>query len=219
MGKRLRSQRRGKGSPTYRVPEYSFKPHITFHPQPGTITDIVHYPLTDAPLAKVSYADNTVSYIPAPEGARVGQQVPVRPLSAIPDGTTVFGLETQPGAGPKLCRSPGSSAVIISRTSSSCVIQLPSKKTRSFPLSCRAIIGIPAGEGRTDKPFLKAGSRWFQMHQRGKIYPRTAGVAMNAVSHPHGGSGSGTTKPPKSRNAPPGKKVGSFASRATGRQR
>ena len=219
MGKRIRAQKRGKGSPTFRVPDYDFKPNIAFSKEPCTITDIVPYPLTDAPLAKLQTPDGTVSYIPAPEGCRVGQQAPVQHLADIPDGATVFCLETQPGIGPKLCRAPGSSATIISRTASSCVIQLPSKKLRTFPLSCRAMIGTAAGEGRTDKPFLKAGSRWFQMHQRGKIYPRTSGVAMNAVDHPHGGSGSGTTKPPKPRSASPGRKVGSFASRATGRQR
>ena len=57
------------------------------------------------------------------------------------------------------------------------------------------------------------------MKARGRLYPQTSGVAMNAVDHPFG-SGRGRhagkpTVPP--RHAPPGRKVGQIKARKTGR--
>ena len=81
------------------------------------------------------------------------------------------------------------------------------------------IIGTIAGGGRTEKPFLKAGTRHFRMKAKNKFYPIVSGISMNAVAHPFGGKGSHTKGRPTqaSRNAPPGRKVGSIAPRRTGR--
>jgi len=66
---------------------------------------------------------------------------------------------------------------------------------------------------------VKAGKKWIAMHRKGKLYPRTSGVAMNAVDHPFGGP----TKPGKSttvsKHAPPGAKVGSWGARRTGKKK
>jgi len=81
------------------------------------------------------------------------------------------------------------------------------------------MIGVPAGAGRTEKPWVKAGKKWHAMHARGKLYPQTKGVAMNPVDHPFGGK----TKPGKpktvSRHAPPDAKVGSISPKRTGRKK
>ena len=42
------------------------------------------------------------------------------------------------------------------------------------------------GGGRKEKPLVKAGKAWHLMHAKGKLYPKTSGVAMNAVDHPFG---------------------------------
>ena len=99
------------------------------------------------------------------------------------------------------------------------VVELPSSKRRTFMPDCRAIIGTIAGGGRTEKPFLKAGTRHFKMKAKNKFYPIVSGISMNAVAHPFGGKGSHTKGRPTqaSRNAPPGRKVGSIAPRRTGR--
>jgi large subunit ribosomal protein L2 len=110
--------------------------------------------------------------------------------------------------------------MIISKDKDSCVVQFPSKKTKTLHAGCRAVMGVPAGSGRLEKPWVKAGNRWITMHRRGKLYPRTSANAMNAVDHPFGGSYSGVNKPKTvSRNAPPGRKVGTVAARRTGRKR
>lgn len=222
MARRIISQRRGRGSPTYRVPEYSFKPSVRYNNTNGRIVDIVRDPIRNAPLAKVLYEDRTKGHIIAPEGIKVGDNVElfVMPLSKIAIGKEIFGIESYPNSGPKLCRTSGSCAMLVSKSKGKCVIQLPSKQKKVLNSQCRATLGIPAGEGRADKPWLKAGKKWIAMHRRGKLYPRTSGVAMNAVDHPFGSGYSGIGRQKTvARNAPPGRKVGSIAAKRTGKRR
>lgn len=221
MGKRIIQQRRGRGSPTYRVPERKFKPNIQYKDKTGVVRELVSNPLMNAPLAYIEYEDKTFGYIIAAEGVRVGDSTKtrIRPLSDIKEGTQICAIETSPYSGPKLCRSPGTSATLVSKGKKEGVIQLPSKKTKSLNLGCRATLGIPAGEGRKEKPFVKAGAKWHAMHARGKLYPRTSGKRMNIVDHPFGGSGHGKARPPVSRHAPPGRKVGTVSPRRTGKKK
>jgi large subunit ribosomal protein L2 len=93
---------------------------------------------------------------------------------------------------------------------------MPSGELKQFNPSSRATIGIVAGGGRIEKPFLKAGKKFHHLRAKGRKYPRVSGNHMNAASHPHGG-GSGTKT--VSRNAPPGAKVGLIAARQSGRKR
>ena len=128
-------------------------------------------------------------------------------------------MELNPGDGGKVCRTAGSSAVVVSHDRNKTVIRLPSHKFRTLSSQCRATIGKVAGSGITEKPFVKAGTKSYAMAVRNKLYPRTSGVAMNPVDHPFGGK----TKPGKhksvSRNAPPGRKVGSISPRRTGKKK
>jgi large subunit ribosomal protein L2 len=98
---------------------------------------------------------------------------------------------------------------------------MPSGSIRWFNPKCRAVVGIVAGGGRIDRPWLKAGKKYHKMKTRAAKYPRVSGVAMNPVDHPFGGGawkhpGKPTTV---SRNAPPGRKVGLIAARRTGMKR
>jgi len=222
MGKRIIQQRRGKGSPTYRAPPYKFKPSLKYRDQPGRVVDIVSDRIRNSPLARVEYSDKSRGYIIAPEGIRVGDSIEniVLTLSRVTEGMQIFGIETYPNSGPKLCRTPGSFATMVSRGKKECIIKLPSKKKKKLNPNCRVIVGIPAGEGRREKPFVKAGKKWTAMHARGKLYPRTSGVAMNVVDHPFGGGYTGLGKPKSvSRSAPPGRKVGSVSPRRMGKKK
>ena len=98
---------------------------------------------------------------------------------------------------------------------------MPSRKEVDFNSSCRATVGIVSGGGRLEKPFIKAGNRWHAMRARGRLYPITSAVAMNAVEHPFGsGRGRHMGKPSVApRHAPPGRKVGQVRARRTGRIR
>jgi large subunit ribosomal protein L2 len=222
MGKRIISQRRGKGSHTYKVPEHAFKPNLQYRKVPGVVVDIVSDPLRNSPLAQVAYSDNQKGYIVAIEGMKVGDRIDgvVVPVGNLTEGQQISSIETYPNSGPKLCRSPGSFAIVESKTEKECMIVLPSKKKMKINIQCLASLGIPAGDGRSEKPWVKAGKRWTAMHARGKLYPRTSGVAMNAIDHPFGGGYTGLGKPKSvSRDAPPGRKVGSIAARRMGRRR
>ena len=101
------------------------------------------------------------------------------------------------------------------------MVQLPSGTLKAFNPKCRATIGIVAGGGRPEKPFVKAGTKYHLTKAKGQHWPIVRGSAMNAVSHPHGGGmhqspgGPYTVK----RNTPPGAKVGLIAARRTGRKK
>lgn len=239
MGKRIIQQRRGHGSRTYLSPSFRFKGEIK-HPSIqalGTVSELVHCGGHTAPLMELSLGSGEKHLAFAPEGIRVGESVSlgdasdvkfgelkpgnVLPLSQIPEGTLVHNIELRPGDGGKLVRVSGSSAKVIAKTEKDARILLPSKKEKLFSLNCRAAIGIIAGSGRTEKPFLKAGTRHKRMLVRNRLYPKVCGISMNAVDHPFGGKcshikGRPTQSP---RNAPPGRKVGKIAPRRTGRRR
>jgi large subunit ribosomal protein L2 len=221
MGKQLRVQRRGRGGYAFRVPSYDFNPRLAYKCIDGTIADIVHDRLKSAPIAKIKYEDGSTGYITATEGMMVGRKIAgiVKQLKDFEEGDTISSIESYPNSGPKICRTPGSSAMIVSKTKNECVVQLPSKKLMSFNLAAMAMAGIPAGDGRKDKPLLKAGRKYHITHVRGKVWPRTAGVAMSAVSHPYGGSGTGHKRRPVGHNAPPGQKIGTLWPRRTGKKK
>lgn len=141
----------------------------------------------------------------------------VLPLGKIPEGTMVCNIELSPGDGGKMVRSSGAYATVVAHTPDGTILKLPSKRTKYVNDLCRATIGLIAGAGRTEKPFLKAGSKFHLMKAKGHMYPRTRGRAMIAACHPYGSSKKGGRKVTTvSRNAPPGKKVGLIAARSAG---
>lgn len=221
MGRPIIAQKRGKGGTVYRTPPYHFQPQIRYREMAGKVVDIINDKRRNPPLAKVRYADNTHGYMVAPEGIRVGDSIEnfVTTLSKLEPGAPIFCIETSPNSGPKLCRTSGSSATFISKAKGKAVIQLPSKKTKVLDENCRVTIGMPAGDGRGEKPWVKAGKKWHAMHARGKMYPRTSPNKMNAVDHPFGGHARLGRCKSCARGTPPGRKVGSIASRRTGKRK
>ena len=234
MGKNLIQQRRGRGTSRFRAPSFNWGgearlPRKNSALEEGTVMDIIHSSGHSAPLAEVKYGAET-ALLQAPDGIRVGEKVQmgdgaevkegnILSLKDIPEGTPIYNLESKPGDGGRFVRSSGTFARIITKMDAGIVVELPSSKRRTFMPDCRAIIGPIAGGGRTEKPFLKAGTRHFKMKAKNKFYPIVSGISMNAVAHPFGGKGSHTKGRPTqaSRNAPPGRKVGSIAPRRTGR--
>lgn len=68
---------------------------------------------------------------------------------------------------------------------------------------------------------LKAGRAFHKYAAKRNEWPKVRGVAMNPVDHPHGGGNHQHLGMPgtRSRQAPPGQKVGLIAARRTGRVR
>jgi large subunit ribosomal protein L2 len=237
MGKRIISQRRGKGSTTYRAPSFRFvgaAKHPKLHEETlvGTIIDIVHCPAHTTPLAKVKYSNGDTVLMLAPEGVRVGEEVSsgaqaeisvgnTLALIDIPESTLVYNIESQPGDGGKFVRASGTFARVVAKTPAGVVLRLPSKKQKIFNGKCRASVGILAGGGRLEKPLLKAGNAYYKHKARNHLYPSVSGSAMNAVDHPFGNKRTSRKSKarPTSGNAPPGRKVGMVAARRTGRKK
>jgi len=232
MGKRIISQARGHGSLTYRVRKKAFQHKIKYpmHEGHAEIVDLIHSAGHSAPLAKIKVSSEYF-YIPAFKGAFVGQKLEINStepnigniltLKNIPIGTNVYNVEINPGDGGKMIRTAGSSVNVLKKYDGNKVSVFTSNK-KEIILSgdCRATIGVIAGSGKTSKPFMKAGSKFFKMKARNKLWPRTSAVKMNAIDHPFG-SGRGKRIKPKiaKRNAPPGARVGHIRPRRTGRSR
>jgi len=230
MGKRIIQQARGHGSKTYRVRNAAFKFHVGYiHNLEGNY-DVVKLENSSGhtcPLAKFN-GKNGAFYNFAVDGLYEGQKITfggqnpgdISRLGDLPTTTKVFNIELRPNDGGKIIKTSGNSGVILNKNEKTVTVLLPSKQEKEFDVNCRATIGIIAGQGRLDKPILKAGKNHFIKKTKSKLWPRTSAVKMNAIDHPFG---SGRGKRPKSKiakkNAPAGRRVGLLRPRRTGRRK
>ena len=234
MGKNLIQQRRGRGSLTFRAPSHRYEGAVkhTSLETKGIVRDLIHCAGHSAPLMEVGYLSGETNLAFAPHGVKVGDEISIGNgseikegnvlcLRDIPEGTLVHNIELTPGDGGKLVRAGGTSAKVLAKEGKTVKVKLPSNKEKDLLPECRAAIGIVAGAGRLDKPFLKAGTRYKKMEVRNKLYPIVCGISKNAVDHPFGGKCSHVKGRPTqcSRSAPPGRKVGKIAPRRTGRKK
>ncbi|MFO8110376.1 MAG: 50S ribosomal protein L2 [Thermoplasmata archaeon] len=231
MGKRIIPQRRGRGSSIYRSPSHR---HLAKPGYPksqdarGEVIELHHSPGRTAPLAEIEFDNGETCFMLANYGLREGQQIDlgpnappkrsnVLPLRRIPVGTFVHNIEIEPLDGGKLVRSSGTYATIVSHGKKMTTIRMPSGAFKRIDSRSRATIGIVAGGGHKDKPFAKAGKRVHAYKSNAKDSVKVRGIAMNAVSHPHGGGDHQHVGVPStvSAHAPPGRKVGRISSKKT----
>lgn len=221
MGKRLITQRRGRGGSQYRSPSHRHVDDVRLPPFDegiGTIKDLIQAPGRTSPLAVIDF-NGVTDYQIAAAGTKVGQSVYVggtmvsagniTTLAKIPEGTAVHNVEAKPGDGGKFAKTAGASATIVTRGEKVMVL-MPSGVMKEFNPECRAAIGVVAGGGRVDKPLAKAGKNHLTLRSRSKANKKVKGVAMNAVDHPHGGGSHPHVGGPncQKRTASPGQKVG-----------
>lgn len=240
MGKMLKHQKRGKGSPAYKSPKSRSKVELKYREYDeeemkgslqGEVIEFVDDPAHHAVLMKVLFENGEERMLIAPEGVMIGGKIEVGakaglflggvlPLSSIPDGASVYNIEFRPCDGGKVVRAPGSYGVIVAREEGKVLVRLPSKSIISLDERCRAQVGVVSGGGRLELPFLKAGSNYYKMRARNRRWPVGRGVHMNPYSHPFGGKGhhkgKSSTIP---RGASPGRKVGNIAAKSTGRKK
>jgi large subunit ribosomal protein L2 len=237
MGHRITTQSRGKGGPTYRAPSHRYKAelkHIGDDTQKitGTVIDIEHDPARNAPIALVKLETGEKVYMLVTEGLGIGESVlwgsagevkngNTLTLANIPTGTYICNIEARPNDGGKFVRASGVQAVVVDKSEDRVGIRMPSGKTKWFNARCRATVGIVAGGGRVEKPFVKAGNKYHKMQNTASNWPRVRGVAMNVIDHPFGGGGHQHTGRPKTvaRGTSPGRTVGHVAARRTGKSR
>ena len=107
-------------------------------------------------LAELLYfiiADGKKSYILAPTGLKVGDQIlsshkkidiqpgNCLPLSLIPQGTIIHNIELRPGKGGQMVRSAGVGATLAAHLGQYCQLKMPSGEIRKVLANCRACIG------------------------------------------------------------------------------
>ncbi len=231
MGKRIIQQRRGKGGHTYKTREKAGKL------RPGYISNLdgefeciklIPSIGHSVPIAKFINKDGNIFYNFAVDLLYVGQKInlgnnslgDIVKLDDLKYGTEIFNIEHNPKDGGKFVRTGGGFATIMAKEGDIVKVMMPSKKTKKFNVNCRATIGRAAGDGRMDKPILKAGKQHYIMKTKSKLWPRVSAVKMNAIDHPFG-SGRGKRMKSKiaKRNASPGKKVGLIRPSRTGRKK
>jgi large subunit ribosomal protein L2 len=238
MGKRLKQQVRGKGTPKYKAPSHRFKVDVALRPYDdlektgviaGEVMEFVDDPGRTSILALVKLDDNSKLHIIAPEGIAIGDNIQIgsqakvsigniMPLYAIPDGTYIYNIERSPGDRGKFIKASGTYAIIVSKDDRFVYVKMPSKQIIKLNPDSRAQIGVISGGGVKDKPLLKAGNAFHKHRARRHLWPKNRGVKMSPFDHPFGGKQHHKGKSSSvSRNAPPGRKVGHIASRQTGR--
>ena len=124
MGKRIISQNRGKGTPTYRAPSHLYKAALKLikadknEVVKARVVEVLHDPARSAPIARVELADGTERLILVPEGLCVGDEIAcgasaevkagnILPLAEIPEGVPICSIESQPASRRPHRRSSG----------------------------------------------------------------------------------------------------------------
>jgi large subunit ribosomal protein L2 len=165
---------------------------------PAKVAAIEYDPNRSARLALLHYADGEKTYILAPDGVAVGQQVTssrnadILPgntlqLRYIPAGTMIHNIEMKIGKGAQLVRSAGTAAQLMAKEGDYAHVRLPSSEVRLIHLNCRATVGQVSNGLHARVSLGKAGRRrWLGRR------PHNRGVTMNPVDHPMGG-GEGRT--------------------------
>lgn len=159
----------------------------------GVVDRIEYDPNRTAFIALVKYPDGEKRYILAPKGLKAGDKVVssnrcevsvgnCMMLANIPAGTEIHNIELTAGAGGKIVRSAGSSAVIAGKEEKYVTLKLPSGEYRKVLARCKATVGEVSNPQHSNQMLGKAGrSRWL-----GKR-PITRGEVRNPVDHPLGG--------------------------------
>lgn len=166
----------------------------------GTVATVEHIeydPNRSARLARVKDQNGLYHYVLAGGNMKVGTKLTSGadaaieagnrlPLSSIPTGTMIHGVELQPGKGGQAVRAAGTKAQLMAKEGDYALVRMPSGEVRRFRVECMATIGNVGNEQHQNVKIGSAGRK-----RRMGIRPTVRGVVMNAVDHPHGGGDGG----------------------------
>lgn len=225
VNKRQKSGRNNQGRITTRHKgggARKFYRIVNFKLAAGTTAVIEHIeydPNRSANIARIRDQDNNYHYIIAANGMKVGQKITsddqaaietgnILPLKNIPVGSTIHGIELQPGKGAQAVRSAGAGAQLMAREGNHAQVRMPSGEVRLFNVNCTASIGVVGNEQHQNIKVGKAGRS-----RRKGIRPSVRGVVMNAADHPHGGGDGGRHRMARAPVTPWGQKTLGFKTR------
>jgi large subunit ribosomal protein L2 len=195
---------------------------VNFKLAPGTTATVEHIeydPNRSARIARIKDQAGEYHYILAGVGMKQGQtiqsgsEVSIEagnrlPLSDIPVGSQIYGIELKPGRGAQLVRSAGTSAQLLAREDEYAQVKLPSGEVRKVLVTCMASIG---GIGNVQHQNIKIGKAG--RNRKKGFRPSVRGVVMNAVDHPHGGGDGGRHGTAKDPRTPWGQKTLGYKTR------
>jgi large subunit ribosomal protein L2 len=185
----------------------------------GVVEHIEYDPNRSARLARIKDDKGEYHYNLAPANLAIGSKIvsgdeaPVEtgnrlPLKNIPTGSSIYGIELEPGKGSKLVRSAGVSAQLIAKDGVYAQVRMPSGEIRLIHTECMAHIGAVGNDQHQNVKYGKAG----RMRRKG-VRPTVRGVVMNAVDHPHGGGDGGRHRMARAPVTPWGQKTLGFKTR------
>jgi large subunit ribosomal protein L2 len=172
---------------------------------PGRVATIEYDPNRTSYIALINYADGEKTYIIAPKGLKVGDQIMSGPtadikvgntlaLENIPVGSVIHNIELKPGKGGQMVRAAGTSAQLLGKEENYVTIRLTSGEIRRVLKQCRATIGTV---GNPDHELINIGKAGRNRNKG--MRPTVRGVVMNPNDHPHGG---GEGRAPIGRKSP-----------------
>ena len=172
---------------------------------PAVVNAIEYDPNRSAYIALLFYKDGAKTYILAPSGLKVGDEIvsgadaDIRvgnalPLENIPVGTIIHNIEMKAGKGAQMARSAGTFVQLMAKEGNYVTLRLPSGEMRMVRKECRATIGQVGNLDHENINYGKAG----RIRHMG-FRPTVRGSVMNPNDHPHGG---GEGKAPVGRSGP-----------------
>lgn len=212
---RITVRHRGGGARKfYRIVNHRLAPGAK-----AVVEHIEYDPNRSARIARVKDEQGVYHYVIAANGMKVGQKITSGPdaginngnrlpLKNIPVGSTIYGIELQPGKGAQMVRSAGNSAQLMAKEGTYAQVRLPSGEVRMVNVDCMANIGTVGNVQHQNIKLGKAGR-----NRRKGIRPGVRGVVMNAADHPHGGGDGGRHGTAKDPRTPWGQKTLGYKTR------
>lgn len=161
--------------------------------QVAKVAQLEYDPNRSAFIVLVEFADKEKMYLLAWEGAKVGDEIVAHEKAEIkagnrvkminiPNGISIFNLETKPNQGGALVRSAGAAASIVAKEGDWVQVKMPSGEVRRLPKIGWATIGQVTNISHSAQRIGKAGRK-----RHMGIRPTVRGKAMHPDAHPHGG--------------------------------
>ncbi|XP_041511375.1 39S ribosomal protein L2, mitochondrial [Microtus oregoni] len=104
------------------------------------------------------------------------------PLGALPVGTLINNVESEPGRGAQYIRAAGTCGVLLRKVNGTAIIQLPSKRQMQVLETCIATVGRVSNVNHNQRIIGKAGrNRWLGKRPNSGLWQRKGGWAGRKI--------------------------------------
>ncbi|XP_053456992.1 39S ribosomal protein L2, mitochondrial isoform X2 [Nycticebus coucang] len=104
------------------------------------------------------------------------------PLGALPVGTLINNVESEPGRGAQYIRAAGTCGVLLRKVNGTAIIQLPSKRQMQVLETCIATVGRVSNVDHDKRVIGKAGrNRWLGKRPNSGLWHRKGGWAGRKI--------------------------------------